>query len=118
MNNVLLNLIYFISSYILVFLIYALVLYRRKKKEFKQNLEVEYIINKFKLDKRKIDYNKLKWILTIVNPFIISITFLVVINVDSFILGIIISFVIMMALIYSIYEIIGRYLKKHLEKQG
>lgn len=114
MDNTLINLIYFITSYVIIFLLYALYIYRRKKKDFKKTLEVDYLVSKFKL--RKVDYNRLKWILTIINPLIISITFLVVININSFVLGVMIGFVIMMLLIYSLYEILGRYLKRKEDK--
>ncbi len=110
---VIINTIYFLSSYILMLLIYILFINRRRKtyKEGKKAPEIDYIIKKFKLDPNT-NYKKLKWIITFINPLIISLTFIVVINIKSFTLGILVGFVIMVGLVYSLYEIIGRILKK------
>jgi len=75
-------------------------------------MDILYLVNKFKLNTKKTKYNTLKWITNIINPLIISITFIIVTNIKSFTLGIMIGFLVMMMLIYSIYEIIGRILKK------
>ncbi len=111
------NLIYFVISYLVLFLIYVLIINRKRKTytEGKKNLEIYYIVNKFNLDMRKVKYNKLKWALTIINPLIMSFTFIVVINIKNMFLALIIGFLVMMALIYSIYEIIGRICKKKYE---
>ena len=96
-EKIILNLIYFIVSFTIVFLIYVLFVNRKRKvyKEGKKANDINYIVNKFNLDMRRVNYTKLKWTLSIVNSLIISITFVVVIM-----------------LIYSSYEIIGRILKK------
>ena len=109
MNTVIEMTIYFLASYVLTFLFYTFVVNRKKSK--KRPMEMDYILAKFHIDERKINMNNLKWILNVVNPFIVAVTFLVVMCIDSFILGIVIGFIIMLLLIYSIYEIIGRYLK-------
>ena len=79
-------------------------------------MEIEYLTKKFKLPKSKVNTKKIKWLFNVVNPLIISLTFIVVISIDSFMLGVLVGFVIMMALIYSIYEIIGRVLKRRIDK--
>lgn len=108
------NLIYFVSSYLVLLLIYIFIINNKRKvyKEGKKYLEVNYIVNKFNLDMRKIKYSNLKWTLTFINPLIMSITFIIVINIKNTFLSMIIGFLVMMALIYSIYEIIGRIYKK------
>lgn len=108
------NIFYFISSYILILLLYVLVINRKRKvySEGKKDLEIYYLVNKFKLDMRRVKYKTLKKIMTFVNPFIMSLTFIVVINIKNFFLSLLIGFIVMMLLIYSLYEIIGRSLKK------
>ena len=57
MNEILLlNLIYFITTYIIVFLIYVIFINRKRKTyiEGKKEMEMSYLINKFNLDMRKI----------------------------------------------------------------
>ena len=110
MNYYLEMAIYFTASYILSFIVYVLFINSKKRKN--ELAEIKYIIEKFKLDRDKLNTKKLKWILSFINPFIISITFMIIINIESYILGIMIGFVVMMILVYSVYEIIGRCLKR------
>ncbi|CDE99156.1 unknown [Clostridium sp. CAG:628] len=113
-EKIIINVIYFLVSYLIIFLLYSLVINRKKKsyKDATKQMDILYLVNKFKLNTKKTKYNTLKWITNIINPLIISITFIIVTNIKSFILGIMIGFLVMMMLIYSIYEIIGRILKK------
>lgn len=119
-NEIILNMIMFIVSYIVFLLIYIFLVNRKRReyKEGKKQAEVSYIINKFKLDMRITKYNKLKWILTFINPLIISITYIIVTNVNSIVLGSIIGFITMLLLVYSSYEIIGRILKRKEERKN
>ena len=113
-QELLIDLTYFIIVYLITFLFYSLILNRKRKnyKEGKKQMEIEYLVKKFNLDMRKTDYNTLKWATTFINPFIISVTFVAIISIDSFVLSLILGFIIMMLLIYGIYEILGRILKK------
>lgn len=120
-EKIIINVIYFVVSYLIIFLLYSLVINRKKKsyKDATKQMDILYLVNKFKLNTKKTKYNTLKWITNIVNPLIISITFIIVTNIKSFTLGIMIGFLVMMMLIYSIYEIIGRILKKkEFDKNG
>jgi FlaA1/EpsC-like NDP-sugar epimerase len=120
-EKIIINVIYFVVSYLIIFLLYSLVINRKKKsyKDATKQMDILYLVNKFKLNTKKTKYNTLKWITNIINPLIISITFIIVTNIKSFILGIMIGFLVMMMLIYSIYEIIGRILKKkEFDKNG
>ncbi len=120
-EKIIINVIYFVVSYLIIFLLYSLVINRKKKsyKDTTKQMDILYLVNKFKLNTKKTKYNTLKWITNIINPLIISITFIIVTNIKSFTLGIMIGFLVMMMLIYSIYEIIGRILKKkEFDKNG
>ena len=120
-EKIIINVIYFVVTYLIIFLLYSLVINRKKKsyKDATKQMDILYLVNKFKLNTKKTKYNTLKWITNIINPLIISITFIIVTNIKSFILGIMIGFLVMMMLIYSIYEIIGRILKKkEFDKNG
>lgn len=120
-EKIIINVIYFVVSYLIIFLLYSLVINRKKKsyKDATKQMDILYLVNKFKLNTKKTKYNTLKWMTNIINPLIISITFIIVTNIKSFTLGIMIGFLVMMMLIYSIYEIIGRILKKkEFDKNG
>lgn len=113
-EQLIIDLIYFIVVYFLSFLLYVLILNKKRKnyKEGKKQMEINYLVKKFKLDMRKTNYNTLKWCTTFINPLIISLTFIAVMSIKSFLISLLLGFLIMMMLIYSLYEILGRILKK------
>lgn len=85
----------------------------KKKKKYNELTEVFYLKTKFKLDERKLNTNKIMVIISCINAFIISLVSVVVILIRiNIILQLLIGFVLLIALIYSIYEIFGRLLVK------
>ena len=112
-EKIIINIIYFIVSYTLMFLVYYLSNKNKKTyRDAQKQSDVIYLFTKFKLDVRKTKYLTLKKCLNFINPLIISITFIVISNIDSLLTSLLIGFVVMITLIYSIYEILGRILKK------
>ena len=109
-EKLIINLIYFIVSYILIFLVYVFII-NRKNKNLEKQPDMLYLSNKFKLDIKK-NYNVLKWCLNFINPLIISTTFIVISNIDSLLMSLLVGFIVMFVLIYAMYEILGRILKK------
>ena len=112
-EKIIINTIYFLASYLIIFLVYVFIINRKKKTyaDAKKMTDVTYL-TKFKIDKRKTDYNTLKWYINFINPLIISTTFVVISNIKSFTMSLLVGFIVMLVLIYSLYEIIGRILKK------
>ena len=110
-EKIIINTIYFLASYLIIFLVYVFIINRKKKTyaDAKKMTDVTYLTTKFKIDKRKTDYNTLKWY---INPLIISTTFVVISNIKSLTMSLLVGFIVMLVLIYSLYEIIGRILKK------
>ena len=117
-ERIILNLIYFAFSFIITFMLYVLFINRKRKSyNSKKSLkEIDFLVNRFNLDTNIIKFNTLKWIVTITNSLIISVTFVIVANIESFAVGLLVGFVIMLMLVYACYEIIGRFLKKRGEK--
>lgn len=113
MKFFLINLIYFVVSFLIVFLIYILFVNRKLKKNKKSTtLELNYLIKRFNLNPKKEDYKKLIMIITLINSFIISFTSVITFNIGSLLWRIFIGFALLMTLIYSLYEIAGRILKR------
>lgn len=108
-EKLIINLIYFIVSYILIFLVYVFII-NRKNKNLEKQPDMMYLCNKFKLNIKK-NYNVLKWCLNFINPLIISTTFIVISNIDSLVMSLLVGFIVMFVLIYAMYEILGRILK-------
>ena len=108
-------LIYFGVIFVLVFLFYFLLSNRIKLKKGTYNKigEINYLIKKFKLDPKKINYNVTANIVALINAFIIAFTCVAISIVEmKLVWQLLIGFVLLFALIYSIYEIYGRTLLK------
>lgn len=113
MNFTLQSILYFLGGFILIFLLHFY-MYIRNKKVLKENdgIGTGFVIRRFNLDLKKITYKKVAIIVSLVNSLIISFTSVIVINIDNFIYKILVGFVLIFALIFSLYEIVGRYLYK------
>ena len=115
MNVYIKSLIYFGVCFIVVFLLYLFInkKFRKEYKEGKQQVEIYYLISRFKLDMRVTKYKTIKLIVAFLNSFIIAFTFTLIINLKyKYAFKLMIAFVVMFILIYSLYEIAGRMLKK------
>lgn len=123
----------FIGLFILTFLVdYYLILKRllkddpKKDKNKKGKLkkkkridEIDYLVIRFQLDIKKLTKNRVIFWIAIINSFIISITSSIVLLIPFGILWqLLIAFFILFGLIYSLYEIYGRHLKKMEEQNG
>lgn len=115
--------ILFSILFLIVFLIDYLLIKRKylkkgnenKKKKNKNNelTEISYLIVKFKLDKNKLPIERLLVSISFINAFIIALVAVAVIFINiHIILQLLLGFILLMSLIYSIYEILGRYLVK------
>ena len=90
----------------------------KKNKKAKQLIEIEYLCNKFKLNKNKLNYKEFIFMFPLINSFIITlVTMILELIKIPYIFRLIIGFVLLTGLIYALYEIYGRHLKKK-EKEG
>ena len=114
MNEVVKSLIEFLGLFIIIFIVYKLIY--KKKKDFsklKDSDEVRIFVLRYNLDIRKIDYNKLLTVLALINAFIIAFTATIIVRIDSIAWTIIVCLLIVLALIFSLFNIAGRYFKSH-----
>lgn len=116
MNVIVKSLIYFGICFMTVLLIYLLFINRKFRKEYKEGkeqVEIYYLVKRFKLDMKITKYKTIKLIVSILNSFIVAFTFTIIINLKfKYAYKLMIAFVIMFIMIYSLYEITGRILKK------
>lgn len=114
-------LIDFLISFIAIFVCYLLLLKIkpiRKKKVSKINEnEMNIIINRYQLDKEVLGEKYLKRVIALLNSFVFAFTLTIMEHIDKFIYKILVCFVVLMILIYSVYEIAGKYLKRKEEKK-
>ena len=112
---------------LIVFMVLSVVLYfydmymfsvMRKNKKNKKNKEkylfsVRYLMAKFKLSKELLIQNKMAFIYSLIDAFIITIVFMIIELIDlPFYIQILIGFVLLFGLIYAMYELLGRYLER------
>ena len=92
---------------------------RKKKKNNEERVEIQYLINKYKVDIKNINMNNLLWDIAFVNSFIISLT-VVVIGLDvikGYIWKILLGFVVLIPSILLGYKILGIKYNKQKEKR-
>lgn len=90
----------------------------KKKKKKEESIEIAYLSGKFKLSKEKLLTARVMLTISLINAFIISLVAIVVMFINvNIILQLIIGFVLVIALIYAMYEIYGRMLERS-EKYG
>ena len=121
MENILEYIIYFLLVFIIVFLgdyliikkpIYDSLNNKQKKNKKKDKLrdifELNYIITKFNLDKKKMPIKKCLLHFTLINALIISLTVTILSMLDIFVgWKFLIGFILLFGLIYAIYELYG-----------
>ena len=115
-ESIILNIIFFLVVFLIIFLCDFYIISKNKKrgkKTEKLTSQDLYIIKKFDLDEKILNLRKLNFHISLINAFIISFVSTTVIITD-FNIGIqmAISFVLLFGLIYSLYEIYGRHIKK------
>ncbi len=88
-----------------------------KAKKIKSIGELDYLVAKFKLNYKKINKERAIIWISLINSFIISAVSTVIILIPfKLIWQMLIAFVLLFSLIYSLYEIYGRHLKKEEER--
>ena len=113
------SLILFGISYIVLFIIYLIFFYLRglKKKSILNSMQVEFLKIRFQFKNKDLKPKKLGIIITLLDPLIISLTGTIVsLPKWNYIISLLIGFVLLIALIYSFYEILGRILKRKVDK--
>ena len=86
---------------------------KRKKKEAKEIIEIKYLIICHELKKEKLLVPKIILLISSLDALIITSVFLVVVNIPyGIVWQLLTGFVLLMGLIYSVYNILGKILVK------
>ena len=89
-----------------------------KKKKIKSISEIDYLTMKFKLNKKNLNMDRMIIMISLINAFIISVVSSIVMLMPFAIMWqLIVAFALLFGLIYALYEIYGRHLKKEEEKK-
>ena len=112
------EIVLFLISYILIFLMYQLFIVSKAKrnkgkKNDKEPLEVLYLKKMYKkLDFKKIPYNQLLQLIALVSSFDISLIVSIIVSIDNFLLGILVGFIGIILIILGSYHLIYLFYKK------
>ncbi len=108
----------FVYDFVLLFLLvylFHMLYYKKKKSEYSKlskNDEVKMFIARYNLDMRKTNYKTVLRIVAIINSIIIGFTATLILNIKNYFWKITIAFIVIFVLIYALFEIAGRWLKK------
>ncbi len=105
-----------ILEYFIVFVILFVIQYflfiRKKQKYNKKKIpqELNYLKRLYRLDLKKIHYKTFVWIYSLVNTFIVSTTYIIVVRlVEGFVFQVIVGIILLILLIIICYGLLGRY---------
>lgn len=108
------QLILFVSIFLIVFLIYEIFLVRKCKKNMnrKKPAEVQYLMSRFKLDLKKINYKRLLNIVSLVSAIDISLVVAIMSLFNVFYLQLLVGFAAVFIIILVSYNFVGFVYKK------
>ena len=114
MDRVIQELILFLVSYIVVFVLYRFFIVRKAISEVKKRepFEVTYLVGKYKLDLKKVDYRELLMVISIVSSLDIALVVTIIMLFKNFWLEVIIGFISMIIIILVSYHIVYLVYKK------
>lgn len=107
------ELVLFLLCFFLVLLVYEIFIVRKaKKKKDKRPMEVKYLITRYHLNMRKVDYPQLLQIVALVSSFDISFIVSVVLILDSYLWQILAALILVLPVILVSYHFVGMFYKK------
>ena len=107
-------LIDFVLMFLIIYLVY-LILINRKKVKYEQLKETDFIkifIRRYNINVEKVNYKLLINVVALINSFIIAFTSTIILKIESIVWSVIVAFVVLFLLVYSLFELAGRYFKK------
>lgn len=111
MKELLLYFIVFVLVFLMRILLYMI--FKKRKKKRQLMTEMQYIINRFKLYKEKVNNIFIAIILSLMDAFIMSITlFLSVKLSNNIVIELLTAFILIIGFIILFNELLGRILKK------
>jgi len=114
------HILYFVLTFLgLYFLSYIFII--RKASQYhkkKVPIEVEYLMRRYQLDFKKIDYRNFINTVSMIGIFIISLTVVIVFPIENILLQLLCGFIVMVPLILISYHLVGTYYKKKGSKEN
>ena len=111
--------IYFILTFIFCYIVSYFLLVRKRDKYDKKKVpvEVQYMVNRYKLDMKNINYRKFLKSISLVGSLDMSLAVIIIYNVNNIILQLLIGFIVLILLILVSFKLLANYyIKKGLGK--
>lgn len=108
-ENILLFIIFFVIIYIIYYFLYVRKQTKYDKKKVSSDVKIFEIY--YKIDIKKIGYQKVLRILNFVNALMLAVLMMIIINLDKFIYKFLIALILMLPLIWATYYFLAKYLK-------
>ena len=111
------EIILFILTYLFVLILYELFIVRRAKskkktKKDRDPIEVTYLVRKYHLDMKKVNYNQLLQIIAFTSSFDIALIVSIIVLLKNFILEILVGFIATLVIIMLSYHLVYLFYKK------
>lgn len=115
------HILFFIGTFIVVFLIYQFIFIKpakkrgkkiTKKNKDKELIEISYLKNRYKLDIKKVNYNQLLQIIAIVSSLDITIIVTIVSFIKNIFLLVLVGIFLSVIVIYVSYHLVYLFYKK------
>ena len=115
------ELVLFVLTYLFVFIIYEIFIVRSAKKnkndkKKKEPIEVRYIMKKYNLKMKDVNYNQLLQLVAIISSFDIALVVSIMFLIKNFILEILTGVVLIIVLILISYNIVGKFYRKKVDE--
>ena len=106
--------IIFLLSYLVIFLVYQLFVVKpaKKNKKKKQPTEIKYLVAKYNLDMKKIEYNQLLQIIALVSSFDIALVCSLIMIPTNFFVRLLVGFFSIIIIILVSYHLVYLFYKK------
>ena len=111
----------FLLCFFVVLFVYEVFIVNRakKKKNKKEPMEVRYLVTRYHLDMKKVNYNQLLQIVAIVSSFDIALLVSIVVYINSYLWQIVAVLILVFPVILISYHFVGVfYRKKGMVKDG
>ena len=107
------NLLYFLIFFGIIYILYYFLYVRKQLKYNNKKLpaDVRILESYYKIDIKKIGYQRVLRILNLVNSLMLSLMLMIVFNIDDFIYKFLILLVLMIPCIWVTYYFLAKYLK-------
>lgn len=84
----------------------------KKKKEKKELAEIRYLVSKYNLDMKKVNYNQLLQIVALISSFDITIIVTIVALVDNYLLSLLMCMLLVIPVVMVSYWLVFKFYKK------